>query len=1363
MADPSIGVLEVAVYGDAASADLTVIAADSPTFSVAFSPNAIAATETTSLTYTIVNPGGATVSPLNFTNDIGGSLGGATITSINQSACTATVAGTGTGFLTVSGISIDAGESCVLVVSVQSIITPDGTYVTTTSDLTSHGLALADAASASLDITFALPSIAKAFDATTMQEGQTATMTLTLGNSGMPIAATGVNLTDTFPTGLTLATPTNASTTCTGGTLTAVAGGGSVSYAAGAIPASGTCTIVADVASVVAANYVNTTGDMTSIFGNSGTANASLAVTDTPEPTFTKAFGVATMPEGDTTSLTLTLSNVDSFLDAESVGFTDTFPSGLLVVTPTDAATSCTGGTLTAVAGSGAVTYTGGEISAGGSCTVTVSVTSVLDDTYVNTTGDLTTSLGNSGTASDTLIVTPAPVVDFDKAFGVSAMAQGDTTLLTLTLDNSGALIPATSVDFTDPFPSGITIVTPSDAATTCTGGTLTGVAGSGSIAYTGGTVAAEGSCTVTVTTTSVLVNNYVNLTGDLTSSLGNSGTATDSINITAAPIPTIAKAFTVAAMPQGDVTTLSLTLANTDALIDAEEVDVVDTFPTGMFIADPANASTTCTDGTLSAAVGAGAVSYSDGTVPTGATCTITVDVTSVATGDLVNLTDAMMSTLGDSGTATATLEITAAPIPTFAKSFSVASMTQGEVATLSFNMANTGALIDAEDVTMNDPFPAGLIVATPPNASTTCTDGTLTADADATSVAYTGGTIDAGESCTIVVDVTSVAIGDLVNLTDSLTTSLGDSGTATATIGMIAAPIPTFTKSFSPTSIDIDGVSTMSFDISSTAFIDATAVTFRDNFPSGMVVADTPNVTNSCGGTVVATAGTGSMGFGSGALDSMDDCTITVDVTGVSSGDLLNVTDDMTSSLGNSGTGSATLSVAAATSGTVTIVQISDQEDTFNFASSETLLNFSILTTSGAGSYGPVTLEAGTYNLAQSRPAGYANTGLECDDANSTGVLASGALTISLEAGENLTCTYVSVDSTVLSETVNAFLERRITLMLGSEPSSSRRLARLNQIYGASRSVSFAQGDLKSLLPFTLKTAGLREGNVSFSTSLSQAREALARQDLSLDGSATRTGKVGNDRADFWVEFQHKKYSDADGIEGKFTIGYAGVDYLMNPNVLIGGLFQYDETSENSDILSTSVSGRGWMAGPYITARLSPTLFFDGRIAYGESKNTVTTGLIGPVDFSTNRFLVDASLIGDFKAKNWRIQPNASLAYMQEIWSIDPSTGAKGETVSQGEFKFGPQFSTSIANDNGVIFSPKFGFDGVYTFGQDASTATATSVKGWRARANAGFGLLFPSGASVDLNATYDGIGEDDFEAYGAQISLSIPLRQQ
>ena len=71
---------------------------------------------------------------------------------------------------------------------------------------------------------------------------------------------------------------------------------------------------------------------------------------------------------------------------------------------PANASTTCSGGTLTAVEGTGVVIYSGGSIAKGGDpCTVEVDVMSFVAAVYENTTGDLTSSLGNSGPASATL------------------------------------------------------------------------------------------------------------------------------------------------------------------------------------------------------------------------------------------------------------------------------------------------------------------------------------------------------------------------------------------------------------------------------------------------------------------------------------------------------------------------------------------------------------------------------------------------------------------------------------------------------------------------------------------------------------------------------------------------------------------------------------------------------------------------------------------------------------------------------------------------------------------------------------------------------------------------------------------------
>ena len=62
--------------------------------------------------------------------------------------------------------------------------------------------------------------------------------------------------------------------------------------------------------------------------------------------------------------------------------------------------------------------------------------------------------------------------------------------------------------------------------------------------------------------------------------------------------------------------------------------------------------------------------------------------------------------------------------------------------------------------------------------------------------------------------------------------------------------------TKSFSPTTVAVNASSTLSIAINNgnTVAVDAG---FTDTLPAGLVVAGTPAVTNTCGGTVTATTG--------------------------------------------------------------------------------------------------------------------------------------------------------------------------------------------------------------------------------------------------------------------------------------------------------------------------------------------------------------------------------------------------------------------------------------------------------------------------------------------------------------------------
>ena|GEM_PF-277622 len=129
----------------------------------------------------------------------------------------------------------------------------------------------------------------------------------------------------------------------------------------------------------------------------------------TVAPVVAKAFAPSSVTAGDSSTLTITLTNGNATAATLSSDFTDTFPTGLTTAATANAATTCMGGSGVTTT-SGSVTLAGAaQIPASGSCTISVDVTAASGGSYANMipAGALQTDAGaNAGIASATLTVT---------------------------------------------------------------------------------------------------------------------------------------------------------------------------------------------------------------------------------------------------------------------------------------------------------------------------------------------------------------------------------------------------------------------------------------------------------------------------------------------------------------------------------------------------------------------------------------------------------------------------------------------------------------------------------------------------------------------------------------------------------------------------------------------------------------------------------------------------------------------------------------------------------------------------------------------------------------------------------------------
>ena len=167
--------------------------------------------------------------------------------------------------------------------------------------------------------------------------------------------------------------------------------------------------------------------------GGSGASGAiSITFTAAPPlpPTAAKAFSPATIATGDTSTLTITLTNPNA-VTVGSAAFTDTYPFRLVNAASPAGTTTCAGGTVTATAGGSSLTLSGGTLPASGSCTVTVQVTSSTAGSYANSLGSgavASASGSNAAAASATLIVSGRFVtgnVFFDNGAGGGTANDG--------------------------------------------------------------------------------------------------------------------------------------------------------------------------------------------------------------------------------------------------------------------------------------------------------------------------------------------------------------------------------------------------------------------------------------------------------------------------------------------------------------------------------------------------------------------------------------------------------------------------------------------------------------------------------------------------------------------------------------------------------------------------------------------------------------------------------------------------------------------------------------------------------------------------------------------------------------------------
>ncbi|MCK4704375.1 MAG: DUF11 domain-containing protein, partial [Gammaproteobacteria bacterium] len=696
--------------------------------------------------------------------------------------------------------NIPAGATRSLIFQATLPATP-GTYINSATGLI--GDAVVDTTLSTSDnvpptattVVLNAPTIGKAFSPTALAVGTSSVLTLTIGNLNTVHTLSGIAVSDTLPTsptGLVFATPPNAATTCTDAALNI--SGTTISITGGTLTAGDTCTVSVEVTSSINnSSYTNVTGTVSSSNGGTG-GFASATIEFTPKPTISKAFSVTSIPVDGTATMSFTLTN-NTAAAITGVAFSDTYPTtpGNLVNAATLNLTNDCGGTVTAVAGGGSLSLAGGGIATvGGTCSISIDVTSATAGDYDNTSSGVDSVESTpAGPVSNTATLSVLAPPTVSKAFSPATIGIGQTSTLTITLDNANAAA-ITGVAFTDTYPStDLKNATTTNLTNTC-GGTATAIAAGSSLSLSAGTIPANDSCTVSVDVTSSVANSYLNTLATVTTgNAGSAGAAADTLVVNTTP--TIVKSFSFDTVT--GIATMDIDITNNDALA-ITNLSFTDLFPAGMSTDNPPSLSPVepcgvgsslqswdgSTAGTLSATGGDSGIKLTAGQIAGSGSCTFSINLTVNALGVYDNQTSGLTS---DDFAGTSSASNTATWIaPVVGKTFTPTQVTPttlgpSDVSRLVITITNPSSTTSLTGLRITDLFPttatklaggsltASITTSPIPNGTTTCTggaveawDGTtasaLNAAGGDVGIILTGGaTLAAGASCDIEIDV--------------------------------------------------------------------------------------------------------------------------------------------------------------------------------------------------------------------------------------------------------------------------------------------------------------------------------------------------------------------------------------------------------------------------------------------------------------------------------------------------------------------------------------------------------------------------------------------------------------------------------
>jgi len=548
--------------------------------------------------------------------------------------------------------------------------------------------------------------------------GQPASYSITVANNGTAATSANVTVSDTLPSGITLASSSGSNWACTGTSALTCTFSGTIAAGANSVL---TLNVNVAASATVGDNSATASG------GGDPTCPAAARCTGTvpvpitaPQLTVGKTATPNPFVVGQPASYTITVTNSGSAATVGNIVVSDTLPTGITFVSASGTNWNCTGTTTLSCTFSGTL-----ALSASTTLTLNVSVGASAangnNSASASGGGDPTCPAAGRCTGTVTVPVN-VPQLNVTKTASPNPFVVGQPASYTITVTNAGTATTTGNITVTDNLPTGITLASAAGTNWACVGTTALTCTFTGTLAVGANTAL---TLNVTVGASAGSATNTATASGGGDPSCPAAAHCTGTV-VVGSSVPQLDVTKTASPNPfvVGQPASYTITVTNSGTAATVGNITVSDNLPAGITLTTAAGTNWACS--------GTSALTCTfSGTLAAGANTALTLNV-AVGASATSGTNTATASGGGDPTCPAAahcvgTVVVgTGGPLLSLSKSAAPTAFVVGQPARYTITVRNSGSANTSGAVAVADTLPAGITLQSYSGLNWTCSGST-------------------------------------------------------------------------------------------------------------------------------------------------------------------------------------------------------------------------------------------------------------------------------------------------------------------------------------------------------------------------------------------------------------------------------------------------------------------------------------------------------------------------------------------------------------------------------------------------------------------------------------------------------------